>query len=100
MAMRRRMLLAHATAAAMLPPALPRQAAAEIAYPLRPVRLVIGFPPGGPMDIMARIAGQMLAARLGQPFVVESRPGAGSNLGARRWCGLRRTATPCWSSDP
>ena len=82
MAMRRRMLLAHATAAAMLPPALPRQAAAEIAYPLRPVRLVIGFPPGGPMDIMARIAGQMLAARLGQPFVVESRPGAGSNLGA------------------
>jgi tripartite-type tricarboxylate transporter receptor subunit TctC len=42
---------------------------------------VIGFPPGGPMDIMGRIAGQVLSARLGQPFVVESRPGAGSNLG-------------------
>lgn len=81
MATRRRMLLTHATAVAALPLALPRHAAADIAYPSRPVRLVIGFPPGGPMDIMARMAGQVLSTRLGQPFVVESRPGAGSNLG-------------------
>jgi tripartite-type tricarboxylate transporter receptor subunit TctC len=68
-------------ALATLPLAGLRDAAAEIAFPTRPVRLVIGFAPGGPMDIMARVAGQVLSARLGQPFVVESRPGAGSNLG-------------------
>jgi len=49
-------------------------------YPLRPVRWIVGFPPGGPTDISARLIGQWLTDRLGQPFVIENRPGAGSNI--------------------
>ncbi len=49
-------------------------------YPTRAVRIVVGFPPGGGVDLTARIVGQWLSERLGQPFVVENRPGAGSNL--------------------
>ncbi len=49
-------------------------------YPTRAVRLVVGFPPGGPTDIVARIVSQVLSERLGQQFVVENRPGAGSNI--------------------
>jgi tripartite-type tricarboxylate transporter receptor subunit TctC len=49
-------------------------------YPVRPVHLVVGFPPGGPADIFSRLMGQWLSERLGQPFVIENRPGAGSNV--------------------
>jgi tripartite-type tricarboxylate transporter receptor subunit TctC len=49
-------------------------------YPTRPVKLVVGFPAGGPTDVLARLIGQRLSERLGQQFVVENKPGAGSNI--------------------
>jgi tripartite-type tricarboxylate transporter receptor subunit TctC len=52
------------------------------AYPTRPVRIIVGFPAGSTTDILARLMGQWLSERLGQPFVVENRPGAGGNVGA------------------
>jgi tripartite-type tricarboxylate transporter receptor subunit TctC len=50
------------------------------AYPARPVRIVVGYPPGGLSDIVARLIGQSLSERLGQPFIIENRPGAASNI--------------------
>jgi tripartite-type tricarboxylate transporter receptor subunit TctC len=50
-------------------------------YPSHPVRLIVGFPPGGPTDVYARLIGEWLTNRLGQPFIVENRPGAGSTIG-------------------
>jgi tripartite-type tricarboxylate transporter receptor subunit TctC len=75
---RRRFLHLAAGAAAL--PFAPSITRAQ-AYPSRPVRLVVGFPPGGPTDIAARPMGQWLSERLGQQFVIENRPGAGSNIG-------------------
>jgi tripartite-type tricarboxylate transporter receptor subunit TctC len=67
------------TAGAAALPALPRFARAET-YPSRPIHLIIGYPPGGSADMTARLFGQWLSERLGQQFVVESRPGAGTNI--------------------
>jgi len=55
--------------------------AAALDYPNHQVRIIVGFPPGGPTDIYARLIGQWLAQRLNQPFVVENKPGAGSTIG-------------------
>ena len=67
------------TASAFALPALSRNAWAT-SYPSRPVRILVGFAAGGPNDVVARLMGQWLSERLGQPFVVENRPGAGSNM--------------------
>jgi tripartite-type tricarboxylate transporter receptor subunit TctC len=74
---RRRFL--HLTAGAAALPVVPRSARAQT-YPSRPVHLLVGFPPGGAVDITARLIGQWLSERLGQPFVIENRPGAGTNI--------------------
>ena len=74
---RRRFLRVAAGAAALA--AAPRIAGAQT-YPTRAVRLIIGYPPGGSADLTARLGGQWLSERLGQPVVVESRPGAGTNI--------------------
>ena len=69
----------HVAAGAAALPALPRVASA-LDYPTRPVHLLVGFAAGGPLDTSARLIAQRLSERLGQPFVIENRPGAGSNL--------------------
>ena len=74
---RRQFLRLVAGAAAL--PVLTRVASA-LDYPTRPVHIMVGFAPGGPADTIARLAGQVLSARLGQQFVVENRTGAGTNI--------------------
>jgi tripartite-type tricarboxylate transporter receptor subunit TctC len=74
---RRRLL--HLTAGAAALPAISRIARAQ-AYPTRPVHVVNGFAPGGQIDIFARVLGQWLSERLGQSFIVDSKPGAGTNI--------------------
>jgi len=70
----------HLTAGAAVLPAVSRIARAD-AYPSRPVRIVVGYPPGGPFSIVARFASEILSDRLGQNFYVDNRPGPGGNLG-------------------
>jgi tripartite-type tricarboxylate transporter receptor subunit TctC len=70
----------HLAAGAVALPAVSRIARAQTC-PARPVRLIAPAPPGGPIDISARLIGQWLSDRLGQPFIVENRPGAGVNIG-------------------
>ena len=79
--MKRRSFLQLAAGAAALPLA-PHIARAQ-AYPARPIRLIVGFPAGGQVDITARLTAQALGEALGQTMVVENKPGAGGNLGAQ-----------------
>jgi tripartite-type tricarboxylate transporter receptor subunit TctC len=76
--MKRRTFLQLATSTVVLP-AIARIACADD-YPNRPVHVLVGFPAGGPTDIAARLIGQWLQERLGQPFVIENRPGAATNI--------------------
>jgi tripartite-type tricarboxylate transporter receptor subunit TctC len=69
----------HLAAGAAALPSMSRFAWAQ-AYPTRPVRLIVGAPAGGGFDIVARLVGQWLSERLGRSFVIENRPGAGSNI--------------------
>ena len=61
--------------------AVPLSAASAADYPARPVKWVVGYPPGGATDILARLIGQRLSEKLGQQFVIENKPGAGNNIG-------------------
>jgi len=70
-------LVGIAAAASALPWPAP-----ALDYPTRPVRWVVGYPPGGPQDIVARLLGQFLSERFGQQFIIENRSGAGGNIGA------------------
>src|SRR5262245_12546559 len=74
----RRQFLQLAAGAALLPVA--NRAARSQIYPSRPVRFIVGFPAGNAPDIIARLVGQLLSERLAQPFVIENRPGAASNI--------------------
>ena len=66
---------------------------AQPAYPAHQVRIIVPFPPGGPADALARMAGDRLAQAFDQPFVVENKPGAGGNIGMELGAKRRRTAT-------
>src|SRR5437588_2632966 len=97
--------LAATTAGGAALPALARVAGAQ-AYPTRPVRLVVGFAAGGPGDITARLIGQWLSERLRQTFIIENRPGAGSNLATEMvvrarpdgYTLLEATSTNAWNT--
>jgi len=69
-------------AAAVLAVLLASVAGAQATWPVHPVRIIVPFPPGGTSDILARSIGQKLSERLGQPVIVDNRPGAGANIGA------------------
>jgi tripartite-type tricarboxylate transporter receptor subunit TctC len=70
----------HLAAGAAALSAVPRMAVAQT-YPTKPVRIVVAFAAGGPNDIVARLLGQSLSERFGQPFIIENRPGGGANIG-------------------
>jgi tripartite-type tricarboxylate transporter receptor subunit TctC len=70
----------HLAAGAAALPAVSRIARAQT-YPARPVHLIVGYPAGGPQDIVARLMGQWLSEQLGQPFLIDNRLGAGGNVG-------------------
>src|SRR5215813_13865144 len=78
MGLPRRQFLLLAAGAAALPAVSP--VAWAKTYPTRPVRILVGFAAGGPNDLVARLMGQWLSERLGQPFIIENRPGAGTNI--------------------
>ena len=77
----RRQFLSLAAGAATLP--LAARIATAQAYPTRPIRIVVGYPAGGSTDLVARIVGQWVSERLGQPILIENKPGAGTNLAAQ-----------------
>ena len=88
----------HLAAGAAALPAVSRVATAQ-AYPSRPVRIIVPFPAGQATDTIARLVGQSLSERLGQPFVIENRTGAGGKHRHRKRCGQRLTAIRSCSSE-
>ncbi len=93
-------LIRIAVASALLFVALVSGASAQTSsqtstWPNRPIRLMVPYPPGGAVDLIARLYGQGLTVRLGQPVVIENRPGSGGNLAATPSRMRRPTATRC-----
>src|SRR6201987_5920103 len=88
----------HLAAGAAALPAVSRVARAQ-AYPSRSVRIIVPFPAGQATDTIARLMGQSLSERLGQPFVIENRTGAGGNIGAESVVRARLTAIRSCSSE-
>jgi tripartite-type tricarboxylate transporter receptor subunit TctC len=78
----------HLAAGAAALPAVSRIGRAQ-AYPTRPVHVIVGFTAGNNIDIVARLIGQWLSERLGQPFIIENRPGASGNIAAPRDANIR-----------
>lgn len=87
---RRRFLMTGAATAATLAVSGPAWAA----YPDKPVKWIVGFPPGGATDTVARLVGHPMSEALGKPIVVDNRPGAGSSVGAAALASSPRTAIP------
>jgi hypothetical protein len=83
----------HLAACAAALPAMSRFAWAQT-YPTRPVRLIVTVAPGGGADILARLMGQWLSERLGQPLIIDNRPGGGGNIGTEAVVRRRRIHAP------
>ena len=83
----------HLAAGSAALPVVSRFARAQ-AYPTRPVRLIVAVAPGGGADILARLMGQWLSERLGQPLIIDNRPGGGGNIGTEAVVHAPRTAIP------
>ena len=79
---RRRLLAAAGAALCLATTAFAQAPAPAPAYPTKPVKLVVPYPPGGPTDIVARLVAQKLSDAMGQQFIIDNRPGAGGNPGA------------------
>ena len=88
----------HLAAGAATLSAVSRIASAQ-AYPARSVRIIVGFPAGGGADIVARLIGQWLSERLGQQFIIENRPGAGTNIATEAVVRAVAPPRPCGERD-
>src|SRR5689334_373215 len=81
-----RRTLLGGTAGLLAAPALVTSARAQANWPDRPVRIIIPYPGGGSTDVLARILGERMKNKFGEPFVIENRPGAGGNIGIDALC--------------
>ena len=73
--------------------ALPAAAQGQASWPTRPIKIIVGYAAGGSTDVTARIVGQAMPERLGQPVIIENRPGAAGNIGTDATAKPTRTAT-------
>ena len=96
---RRALLVSVITLGLAFGAGLTSQASAQ-SYPDKPIKMIVPFTPGGPIDTMARLTAQDLSTRLGQQVIVENRPGAGSTIGFKAAASADPEATHCCSAHP